>query len=256
MYALLDGSAYISVEHLRAALAVWRDCEESAKLIFSKSDSINNNTTTNSHESLAVRLLDAIGACPGFSRTELWDVAGHKVTASAMDQALAWLTAQGLAHSRIEGDGRTRCERWYSGENPVEEVEEEEVDPDIITTTASTVEEVEPMADATTTSTSTSTDSTAHATTEPMPLVDLLANVKAIGGRLAWCDGVVVVEGPNIPESIAQAVAHHQTELALLVPRELTDDARKPTMDDGDWISPTDFLAALDAGLRTNNRGW
>ena len=34
LYALLDGSAVIRLEHLQAALAIWRYCEESARLIF------------------------------------------------------------------------------------------------------------------------------------------------------------------------------------------------------------------------------
>lgn len=247
VYALLDGSDTIGVSHLRAALAVWRYCEASAKLIFTKSDSINNNTTVNTQESLAVRLLDAIGARPGVSRTELWDVAGHKVTASEMDQALAWLTAQHLAHARMDGDGRARCERWYCGADAVEEVEVEEVEPDSIRTTTSTVEsveEVEPKPDATTTSTS--TDSTAPATRGPMPLMDLLAKVTAIGGRLVWRGGVIVVEAANTPDAITQAVAHHQAELALLVPQE-------PPKND-DEMTAEEFLKALNDGLRANKR--
>jgi hypothetical protein len=239
VYAMLEGSDNIGVDHLRAALAVWRYCEASAKLIFTKSDSINNNTTTNTQESLAVRLLNAIDARPGFSRTELWDVAGHKVTASEMDQALVWLTTQALAHSRSEGEGWARCERWYSGANPVEEVEVEEVEPDGITTTSST-----------------STDSTTKPTTEPMTLAALLANVKAIGGRLKWCGGVVVVEAPNIPEAIAKAVAQHQAELALLVPQKPPDDANKPPKIDDDTMTAGEFRKSLEEGLRPNNRPW
>jgi hypothetical protein len=254
VYALLDGSASIGVEHLRAALAVWRYCEASAKLIFTKSDSINNNTTTPVQEPLAVRLLHAIGSCPGVSRTDLWDVAGHKVTASDMDQALAWLVSQALAHSRTEGDGRARCDRWYSGTNPVEEVEVEDVEPETTSTssTVEPVEEVEPKAN--TTTSSTSTDSTTQATTEPMPLATLIADLKAIGGRLAWRGGVIVVEATNTPDAIAQAVTHHQAELALLVPKEPPGDAREPPKNDDDTMTEEEFIKALNERLLANKR--
>ncbi len=34
VYAVLDGRTHIGVEHLRAALAVWQYCEDSARYVF------------------------------------------------------------------------------------------------------------------------------------------------------------------------------------------------------------------------------
>ena len=61
LYALLDRSCQVRVEHLRAALAVWQYCEDSARRIFGESTG----------DRLADELLEMIRARPGISRTEL-----------------------------------------------------------------------------------------------------------------------------------------------------------------------------------------
>ena len=115
VYALLDASATIQVEHLRAALAVWDYCEASARLIFG-----GGLLTATAPDPLAVRLLNAITASPGISRTGLREIAGHKVKVEEIENALAWLEAQGLAHrGQCPGDGPGRkAECWWPGAEP------------------------------------------------------------------------------------------------------------------------------------------
>ena len=65
-------------------------------------------------------LLNAITATPGISRTGLREIAGHKVKVEEIENALAWLEAQGLAHrGECPGDGPGRkAECWWPGAEP------------------------------------------------------------------------------------------------------------------------------------------
>jgi len=60
VYALVDGTAVIELEHLQAAASVWRYCEDSARIVFTSED--DTGTTT---ERL---LLAAIKQEPGMMR--------------------------------------------------------------------------------------------------------------------------------------------------------------------------------------------
>jgi hypothetical protein len=112
LYALADCSTLIRREHLRAALAVWTYCRQSASLLFASAPP--------QPESLPVRLLNAIRERPGLSRTDLREAAGHKVAAQEIEEALAGFVAQRQAHPRTDlpdGPGRP-AERWYPGQEP------------------------------------------------------------------------------------------------------------------------------------------
>jgi hypothetical protein len=98
IYALLDCSSVIEVEHLLAALEVWRFCNESAAHIF-------GNATGNR---TADRILAALSATPdGLTRSAvsgLFD--GHK-NARVLDEALELLAAGGLAVAEQKATGGT-----------------------------------------------------------------------------------------------------------------------------------------------------
>lgn len=51
----------------------------------------------------------------------------------------------------------------------------------------------------------------------PMPLPELIAQVRAIGGRFRRCGGVVVVEANAVPDDLAHATAHQQAGLLSLI---------------------------------------
>lgn len=107
LYALLDGTHLVRVEHLRAAIALWRYVEESSR--FTLGDTLG--------DPIADALLREIRANPeGMTRTEIRDnFSGHRGPEVA--RALASLSAQGLIHQEKEGGTRGRAtERWRATE--------------------------------------------------------------------------------------------------------------------------------------------
>ncbi|MFQ5674049.1 MAG: bifunctional DNA primase/polymerase [Nitrospinales bacterium] len=104
LYALLDQSGEIKVEHLSAALALWEYCEASAKFIFGNSLG----------DPVADEIKRALSANPeGMTRTEISSLFGRNKNASQIGRALESLSASGLAFSEQEKtEGRTG-QRWF-----------------------------------------------------------------------------------------------------------------------------------------------
>ena len=106
IYALLDCSNVIRSEHLRAALAVWRYCGQSAQYIF------GNRTG----DDAADKILAALERSPnGLSKTEVSvKVFGRNKGAAAMSNALQRLESGGHARMVLENDtGGRSAERWF-----------------------------------------------------------------------------------------------------------------------------------------------
>jgi hypothetical protein len=100
-YAVLDGSLTIEVEHLEAALAAWRYCEESALLIFGDATG----------DPIADRLLSEIRKAgdEGLDGTRQRDLFGRHASGARLDQARAALEAKGLIISvQARTGGRPR----------------------------------------------------------------------------------------------------------------------------------------------------
>ena len=104
LYALLDRHVAIGADHLRAALAVWRYCEDSAAHVF------GGRTGSD----LADRLLSMMRAAGdgGISRGDLRDGISHKVTTAQVDVALAYLQRRGLVRVSRESTGGRPREMW------------------------------------------------------------------------------------------------------------------------------------------------
>lgn len=96
VYALLDRSKTIAIEHLRAALAVWRYCEASARRIFGA-------TTGNKTADAIIEALKA--ADNGLTKTEITNFFNRNKTAEEIDSALQVLEE----HRRIKS--RSECSR-------------------------------------------------------------------------------------------------------------------------------------------------
>ena len=107
VYALLDGSDTIDVPHLRAALAIWRYCDDSARLIFSTDDQADTGGT------LEARIRQLARERPGIMRTELRDAISHKIKANELERALTWLAGRGEIQRRTSTESGRVCERIH-----------------------------------------------------------------------------------------------------------------------------------------------
>jgi hypothetical protein len=114
VYAILDRSQDITAAHLRAALALWQFCEDSARAIFG--DRLG--------DPIADGILDALRATPdGMTRTELYEHFAHNVSSAKIGAALAALMAADLAYMVKEATGEKGrpTERWFAQKKPTQE---------------------------------------------------------------------------------------------------------------------------------------
>jgi hypothetical protein len=117
IYALLDLSAKIRIEHLKAALALWRYCEDSARWIF-ESGTGNKNSD---------RILAAlkVAGTEGLSKWQISnDLFKRHATKFEIDEALRLLHHLKLATCVTEKTGGRPAERWFYSECAGEESEE------------------------------------------------------------------------------------------------------------------------------------
>jgi hypothetical protein len=96
-YALLDGSEVIQLDHLKAALAVWRYCEQSAAHVFG--DALGDE--------VADRLLEAVRATgeQGLDGTEQRDLFSRHAGGKRLEMARALLESKGLIVTETEETG-------------------------------------------------------------------------------------------------------------------------------------------------------
>jgi hypothetical protein len=106
LYAVLDGSDFIRVAHLKAALAAWEYCEQSARSIFG--DSLGNE--------VADRILAELRSTSphGLALTEISAIFGRNRNERAIRTALSELERHGFAsHKKIPTGGRP-IELWFA----------------------------------------------------------------------------------------------------------------------------------------------
>jgi len=108
IYALLDGTPLIRAAHLKAALAVLKYCEASARFIFG--DSLGDET--------ADEILRQLRSRPdGMTRTEIRDYFQKNRSGAEISRALGVLQEHGLARverKRESEDGFNPTERWFA----------------------------------------------------------------------------------------------------------------------------------------------
>jgi hypothetical protein len=107
IYAVLDNSSVIELPHLKAAVAVWEFCEESARQVFG--ENIGN--------AVADTILVALrGAAGGMTRDEIGRLFGWNKLSAEIACALKLLATQGRAHRVRSGpNGRGRpTETWFA----------------------------------------------------------------------------------------------------------------------------------------------
>ena len=106
IYALLDCAKEIRIEHLRAALAVWRYCEASARYIWG--DQLGDPEADE-----ILRALRAAGA-EGMTR---WDIVNHfsrHKKAEELDRAVGVLAERGLIRTITEETGGRPVTRYWA----------------------------------------------------------------------------------------------------------------------------------------------
>lgn len=107
LYALSDAQSTIELEHLNAALALWRYCFESARYVFG--DSLGDRVADDIHAAI----VEAGG--PGITRTELSNALGRNRSRTEIARGLARLADTGLVRFEHDSSGVGRpIERWYS----------------------------------------------------------------------------------------------------------------------------------------------
>lgn len=106
VYALLDGDGMIREQHLQAALAVWRYCRSSARLIFGDAGS----------DPVEDQVLAAIRQAPGLGRRELHRALGNHVKAAVLVRTLARLRDAGRVRVEKTETGGRPAERWFTCE--------------------------------------------------------------------------------------------------------------------------------------------
>lgn len=105
VYALLDQSTIIRVEHLRAALALWDYSARSVTHIFGSSLG----------DPIADTILQALQATAphALTRTEIRTKVGGRVTGDEIDRALALLARHRLAQTQKTNTGGRPIENWH-----------------------------------------------------------------------------------------------------------------------------------------------
>lgn len=105
LFALLDKSAVVLADHLKAALAAWTYAEDSARFIFGESLG----------DSVADAILRALRETEvGLIRTEIFDLFKRHRKASEIERALKVLLELGLVERREERSGGRTAERWIA----------------------------------------------------------------------------------------------------------------------------------------------
>lgn len=105
LYALLDRSAVVRVEHLAAAVVLWRYCEESARFIFGAALG----------DATADEILRMLRDHPeGVTRTDIREHFGRNKASAEIGRALSVLQEYGRARMAKEtGDPGRPVERWF-----------------------------------------------------------------------------------------------------------------------------------------------
>jgi hypothetical protein len=106
LYALLDHSTVIRLEHLEAAIALWNYCEASAQFIFGGATG----------DPVSDPILEALrnAGDAGMSRTNIRDLLGRNKSKERIDAALALLEDRRLAERRVNLAVSGRLEIWVA----------------------------------------------------------------------------------------------------------------------------------------------
>jgi hypothetical protein len=113
LYALLDESDRICVEHLKAGIEVWRYGFDSARYIFGSAVG----------DQVADRILKALQKRPeGMTRTDINALFSNNSRGSDIERALECLVSAGLARKAEEVTGGRPATRWFANNSTTETI--------------------------------------------------------------------------------------------------------------------------------------
>ena len=104
VYALMESSVAIELEHLKAALAVWDYAEASARYVFG--DATGDAVADRIEEMLT-------GAQEGLTRAQIRDAFGRNKSSERIGAALELLERHGRVFMELEQTGGRPAERWF-----------------------------------------------------------------------------------------------------------------------------------------------
>jgi hypothetical protein len=106
LYALLDCTLAVSIQHLKAALAVWKYCEASAESIFGAK--LGN--------AVADRILEALREAgnAGLTNTDIHELFGRNRLAAEIERALSLLIELRLVRSESLATGGRAKTIWFA----------------------------------------------------------------------------------------------------------------------------------------------
>ena len=105
VYALLDGLVYLEPEHLRAALAVWMYCDQSAACLFG----------VTLGDPLADEIRRALEIAPqGMTRNDIMNLFGRHKDSASLGRALELLVEHGMVRCEIRATGGRPVQRFFA----------------------------------------------------------------------------------------------------------------------------------------------
>jgi hypothetical protein len=113
LYALLDQQSEIGITHLKAALAVWDYCDQSARYIF------GDKTGDAIADVILTTLRTTLRSAPeGRTKTELWHaLPSHNIAVNRIDNAMQKLVTQGLIKTQDGHPAGRRNTIWVVANN-------------------------------------------------------------------------------------------------------------------------------------------
>jgi hypothetical protein len=237
LYALLDGVGIIDVSHLKAATAVWRYCDASARMIFAE----GQGETADPLEQL---LLLTIRQEPGINRRGLHRAISGHIPAREMVHALARLRDRGQARCEMLATGGRPSECWFPDVAP---------QPVIIAPATAAVEcpvEVEPGVAPATPSPASAQPSEPEATpTVKLNLSELFDAVNAIGGNFRNDGNAVVVDAPagTLTTAIVASLSDHQEWLASVYSPPNPVISESTDVNSDDVLTDEEFFAEMQS---------
>lgn len=246
IYALLDGSHTITEGHLRSAIAVWRYCDASARIIFGQVDA-------ESEDPLEQQALTIIRQHPGINRKGLHKMLGGHTPAAVLVKALVSLRDRRLVRAETVSTGGRPGECWWPiGMSPVALPEEEAVatEPSEVEASERTKCAGENHADPVDRQ-GAGLGSIVRSDIggSPMTLAGLFAEVQRMGGRIVRSDDGFTVQGMEMTPVLSASLVAHRSDLDMLVPPPTNGEGQKVEVDEvasaEAEMSNEEFQAAL-----------